>query len=84
MGTGTSKPQPNKDPKYVGYGREQYIQSLSSHRNNQKRPKDIRKKVKGGKIVIGEPIKDSFVHLDHGSKDEASRISPSTGAVKIN
>lgn len=51
---------PAKDPKYQGYGRDQYLADLNN-KKELKRPKNFRKQVSANKIVIGEPMRDTFV-----------------------
>lgn len=70
----TSTKKTTQDSKYVGYGRDAYLAKMNSSANRATKKKDMRKLVSSGKIIIGEPVKDSFVHLEHVGREDAHKI----------
>jgi hypothetical protein len=59
-----SKPKDLKDPKYTGYSREDYLEKLNSRTKEKSSIKNFRKKVSSNRIVIGEPLANTFLHLE--------------------
>jgi hypothetical protein len=59
-----SKPKDLKDPKYTGYSREDYLEKLNSKTKEKSSINNFRKKVGSNRIVIGEPLANTFLHLD--------------------
>ncbi|KAJ3382208.1 hypothetical protein HDU92_004892 [Lobulomyces angularis] len=68
------QPETQERSKYQGMSNVDYIKKNNS-KEKLNAPKDFRKKVHSGKIVIGEPVKDSFVHLEHMGREEITKTN---------